>query len=116
MDESMYISRMHELVGRAIAEGEKFWQELGVEPDSESDEDYVESSVDEDQVDSDFDVSDDEGEGAAKHAGRKVKIVNGRKATAGKTPMSAVMSESDGRNGHLNGKKKLLSEEKDTKN
>ena len=54
---------MHELVVRAITEGEEFWREIGLDYNSEDDDDYMESSVEEDEVDSDFDVSDDEGEG-----------------------------------------------------
>ena len=47
---------MHELVKRAATEGEKFWREMGIDYNSDEDEDYIESDVEEDVVDSDFDA------------------------------------------------------------
>ena len=49
---------MKELIGRATQEGENFWKELGVNYNSSEDDDYAESEVEEDFVDSDFDISE----------------------------------------------------------
>ena len=51
------LNRMEELLKRAKKEGNKFWKELGVDYDSADDDDYVESDIEEDIVDSDFDLS-----------------------------------------------------------
>lgn len=49
---------MKELIGRANKEGESFWREIGVNYNSSEDDDYAESEVEEDYVDSDFDLSE----------------------------------------------------------
>ncbi len=85
---------MHELVGRALAEGEKFWHEIGVDYDSEEDDDYIESPVEEDEVDSDFDVSDDEGEGVPKRRGRKTKVTAKKKGSASRKAQTKAKGKS----------------------
>ncbi len=52
--------RMHELIGKAREEDDKFWQEFGMFQEVESDDDYVASSAGEDVVDSDFDQPEEE--------------------------------------------------------
>lgn len=77
---AMSEDRMHELVDRALAEGEKFWKEIGLDYNSEDDDDYIESSIEEDEVDSDFDVSDDEGIESPKRRVKKGKKKGKKKA------------------------------------
>ena len=43
-------------MGRALQQDEALWRQLGGDYNSASDDDYVESSIEEDQVDSDFDL------------------------------------------------------------
>lgn len=101
--------RMKELIERANREGERFWRELGVKCSSSDDDDYVESEVEEDEVDSDFDASENsllEPRGRKKVKAKKVVQVKDKKEVVKKIFIITKVTRGETNGKALNGKKR----------